>query len=226
MAMEFDPMKMAEDAARAVAGAAGDAAHAASDVVCGISHVAADIAGGIVGAASQAVDAAGKAVNDVVAPKEPVYRYAGVVRDDRLLVPKKSILVRVMGIDAKGQLLEGRPQLLSLSSKGCRLRATESALSPVTEVIPVGNCLLFEGGRKSGVNPVVEAGITGWGLGQALGPAGLVVGAVLGAKGALFGRKPWYVEIQTIENEKYTLKLQSREDGDTLMAFLDAYMLR
>lgn len=72
---------------------------------------------------------------------------------------------------------------------------------------------------------MVEAAVTGWGLSAVFGFAGLVVGAVLGANGALFVDKTWYAEIQTTGIKECTLKLQPKEGGDELMAFLDSYML-
>ena len=72
---------------------------------------------------------------------------------------------------------------------------------------------------------MVEAAVTGWGLSAVFGFAGLAVGAVLGANGALFVDKTWYAEIQTTGIKECTLKLQPKEGGDELMAFLDSYML-
>lgn len=147
MGFEFNPLKIAEDATKAVADAADGAMHTVEDVVEGAAKTVADVAG-----------AAGDAVASISAPKPkaPCFRYTGVIRPGTRMITK-ILYVSVMSLDAKGEPLEGRRQALSLSSKGVRLHVSDSALSAVQCEIPAGNCLLFKNGVTENGNPILEA---------------------------------------------------------------------
>ena len=53
-----------------------------------------------------------------------------------------------------------------------------------------------------------------------------MIGAILGAGDSKRVCNEWFAEVQARENKEYTIKLESKKDGDTLIEYLDTYMLK
>lgn len=190
-----------------------------------------DAVGAIADGAANVASAVGTAIGDTLAPKEekqepsrPEPRYTGVVRDQGIIIPK-TIYVKRVEIGADGKPHECQRQKLKLSSSGVVLYASDGMLAKPACNLDVANCSVFKGGTTPGGNPVVAALLSTIFLGCAMGPVGVVLGTIAGVESAL-PNDVWHAAILQHDSlPDMLLQLECKQDGDTLLAFLDETML-
>lgn len=228
MAEGFDPFGfvggLVNDAGKAVQGAVGAVASGAG----GVAQGAVSAVGQGIGAVG---DAVGGVIEDVFSPDqangekdrlstpalEP--RYAPRVRGDVRFVLPRNVEVRRVTRGIDGKPFEGRPQNLRMDLDGVTLMASTKPLAREVERIPVSNVALFQQGERPESNPLLAALMVG-----ALGSPVLGLVVLLGSM-VPQDRSVWYLYVRRHDGGEDLFKLESREDGDKVVEFLDSYML-
>lgn len=108
--------------------------------------------------------------------------------------------------------------------------AERGRLAGVAKRLEIRNCTVYIGEQTSSGNPILNAVSGGYGgtvvggvLNPALAPVGAVIGAVSGAASALTPHEIWCMDIHEFDGTDHTFRLESKLDGDKLLAFLETH---
>lgn len=205
----FDPFAFVGDVAKGV----GDIANNAARVAAGA------VDGAIKAMAPEGEQKSFENHHDEPRPiPEPQYRDCEI---DAFYVEKRHVAVRQITVGANGEPQEGYRHYLRLSRHGVeRVQETDLFAKPM-ERIRVRNCTFFKNGEEAGEDALRKGAFFG-SVATLFSFHPLAIG-FLAAMTARGNKDLWALDILDYDEREWLFMVESREEGEDLLKFLDRY---
>lgn len=151
---------------------------------------------------------------------EPQYRDCEI---DAFYVEKRYVAVRQITVGANGEPLEGYWHYLRLSRHGVERVQTADLFAKPMERIRVRNCTLFKNGEAAGEDALKKGAFFG-SVATLFSFHPLAIG-FLAAMTARGNKDLWALDILDYDEKEWLFMVESREEGEDLLKFLDRYYM-
>lgn len=151
---------------------------------------------------------------------EPQYRDCEI---DAFYVEKRYVAVRQITVGANGEPLEGYRHYLRLSRHGVERVQTADLFAKPMERIRVRNCTLFKNGEAAGEDALKKGAFFG-SVATLFSFHPLAIG-FLAAITAQGNKDLWALDILDYDEKEWLFMVESREEGEDLLKFLDRYYM-